>query len=100
MKFNIVTSLFLIVGLVLGFSSPVLAEHDLREFERRCEVEWSGGEGEIDCRSSVSDRRAIERKCSAERSGSYGDGEFNCSGSHFRDIERRCSVESDGSINC
>lgn len=89
---------FLLCGLFFIYSFPVMAEHNLKEFERKCEVEWDGNEGEIDCRLSVSDRRAIERKCEAERDGD--DGEFDCSGRHFRDIERRCTVDADGDIDC
>ena len=74
------------------------ADHSLREIERRCEVYWDGEYGELDCRSSVSDRRDLERKCEVEWDG-Y-EGEFDCRGSHFRDVERRCEADRDGDIDC
>lgn len=93
---------FIATSLVFAFcitnSSQGFAGHNLREIERYCEVDRDGNEGELDCRSSVSDRRSLERKCSVEFDGD--EGEFDCSGSHYRDIERRCEVDGDGDIDC
>ena len=55
--------LILLITLLVGNSSQVFADHSLREIERYCEVDRDGDEGELDCRSRVSDRRSLERKC-------------------------------------
>jgi hypothetical protein len=89
---------FLIMMIFMSFSGSLYADHNLREIERKCEVEWSGRSGEVSCSSSVEDRRQIERRCEVEWNGS--EGEFSCSGSHYRDIERRCTAERDGTISC
>ncbi len=83
---------------IFGDFIIVNADHNLREIERRCEVDWDGDDGELDCRSSVSDRRDLERKCEVEWDG-Y-EGEFDCRGSHFSDVERRCEADRDGDIDC
>ena len=93
----IIVILFIFSAVVAG-SPQANADHSLREIERFCEVDRDGDEGELDCRSRVSDRRSLERKCSVEFDGD--EGEFNCSGSHYRDIERRCEVDEDGDIDC
>ena len=80
------------------FGNSVLADHSLREIERRCEVEWNGTSGELSCSSGVSERRSLERKCSVEWNGS--EGEFSCSGGHFKDVERRCTADRVGEIDC
>ena len=69
---------------------------DQEEYAR--EVEWDDEYGELDCRSSVSDRRNLERRCEVEWDG-YN-GEFDCRGSHYRDVERRCEADRDGYIDC
>ena len=89
---------FLATLFVFGNLKTVNADHVLREIERRCEVDWDGNDGELDCRSSVSDRRDLERKCEVEWDGD--EGEFDCRGSHFRDVERKCEADEDGDIEC
>jgi len=84
--------------LLSGNLPTAYADHNLREIERRCEVEWDGEYGELDCWSSVSDRRNLERKCEVEWDGD--EGEFDCRGSHYRDVERRCEADRDGDIDC
>jgi len=91
----IIPFIFLILSANL---STAYADHNLREIERRCEVEWDDEYGELDCRSSVSDRRNLERRCEVEWDG-YN-GEFDCRGSHYRDVERRCEADRDGYIDC
>ncbi|MDG2253101.1 MAG: hypothetical protein P8K73_05610 [Methylophilaceae bacterium] len=86
---------FLMIFFFLGNPLITIADHNLREIERRCEVEWDGDEGELDCRYSVSDRRNLERRCEVEE-----DGEFDCRGSHYRNVERKCEADRDGDINC
>ena len=94
-----------LITLTVMSAFPAAADHNLREIQRRCEVEWDvygslerNDVGEIDCRSSVSDRRNIERRCEAV--WNYSDGEIECRGSHYRDIERRCEVDRRGNIDC
>ena len=89
---------FAILGFLGGSFSSSFADHNLREIERYCEVEWDGSEGELSCRSRVSDRRSLERKCDVEWDGD--EGEFDCSGSHFRNVERKCTADRDGDIDC
>jgi hypothetical protein len=87
------------IALIISISCPTaFAEHNLREIQRRCEVQWSGKNGELSCSSSVSDRRSLERSCSVRWTGSQG--EFDCSGSHFKDVERRCTADKSGNIDC
>ena len=95
---SLIATMFLSILISFGNSKEVNADHNLREIERYCEVEWDGSEGELDCRIRVSDRRPLERKCDVEWDGS--EGEFDCSGSHFRDVERRCTADRDGDIDC
>jgi hypothetical protein len=95
---KIITTLFLTIFISFGIPKVSYADHNLKEIERRCEVEWYDDEGELDCRSSVSDRRSLERKCEVIWDG-Y-EGEFDCRGSHFRDVERRCTADEDGEIDC
>ena len=92
---NITKIHFLIFSLVLGNLNAAYADHNLKEIERRCEVDWYDDEGELDCRNSVSDRRNLERKCEVD-----SDGDFDCRGSHYRDVERKCEADRDGDIDC
>ena len=46
--------------ILLANLSTAYADHNLREIERRWEVEWDEEYGGLDCRSSVSDRRNLE----------------------------------------
>ena len=95
-----------LVMLLVGTPSVAICDHRLREIERRCEVEWNiygydldyGDDGDLDCRTSVSDRRNLERKCEAEWNG-Y-EGEFDCRGSHYRNVERKCEIDEYGDIDC
>jgi len=89
---------YCIALIICSICPAAFAEHNLREIQRRCEVNWSGKNGELSCSSSVSDRRALERSCNVLWTG-Y-EGEFDCSGSHFRDVERRCTADKSGSIDC
>jgi len=84
--------------MFLGSIPFVHADHILKEIEKYCEVDRDGDEGELDCRSKVSDRRSLERKCEVEFDGD--EGEFDCRGSHYRDVERKCEVDGYGDIDC
>jgi hypothetical protein len=90
--------LCLTLAVLLGSAGEGLADHNLREIERYCEVEWDGSEGELSCSSRVNDRRLLELRCDVEWDGS--EGEFDCRGSHFRDVERRCTADRGGDIDC
>ena len=84
-------TLFLNILFFSLFSNIVIADHNLRQIERKCEVyKYSDNYGELDCSSGVDDRRDLERKCEVYFSGKYG--EFECSVSHFRNIERKCEA--------
>ena len=77
--------------LSMQFSDGI-ADHNLREIERKCEVyKYSGNYGELDCSSSVSDRTSLEGKCEVFF---YSDkyGELECCSRHFRDVERKCEA--------
>lgn len=84
--------------ILFGGVGESFADHNLREIERYCEVEWDGSEGELSCSRRVDDRRSLERRCDVEWDRS--EGEFDCRGSHYRDVERRCTADRDGDIDC
>ena len=95
---NLTAIFCLTIAVLLGSVGVSFADHNLREIERYCEVEWDGSVGELSCSRRVNDRRSLERRCDVEWDGS--EGEFDCRDSHFRNVERRCTADRDGDIDC
>lgn len=82
----------------------LVADHNLRDVEKGCEVyKYDDYYAELECSRRVSDRRQLQRKCEAYIYD-FPYGEIECSGSHFRDVERRCEVymysDDYGEIDC
>ena len=83
----------IIINIIFFFlsSNIVIADHNLKQIEKKCEVyKYSDRYGELDCSRGVDDRRSLEKKCEVYFSGKYG--EFECRGSHFRNIEKKCEA--------
>ena len=87
-----IISFLLIIFLSSLSSNIAIADHNLSQIEKKCEVyKYSDSVyGDLDCSGVVDDRINLERNCEVYFTDNWGD--IECRGTHYRDVEKRCEA--------